>query len=437
MAVLAVALGVRCAYVLSTRGYRPVFDGGDYVRIAVSLAHGHGWAGSVFTPGASAFRPPLYPLFLATVFAATGDSITAARLAQSVVGTAGVALIGLVAWQLAGRRAALAAAGIAAVLPALVVLDGALMSETLFLPLMTASVAAALRARRSPRRLAWAGATGGIAALAVLSRPNGLLLVVGLALLVPAGLRHRARSALVEGACVLAAALVVVTPWTIRNAVTFHALVPITDSAGFDLAGIYNPVQQHAAQPYTGGWAYPPTLREFRPLFSDRRQNEYQLTSRLQTAAVRYAEHHPAYVVEVAGLNTWRILGGQPSHWVDVSRRAVGVGGPSGAAWYAGWLVLVGLGLAATALGAWRRIPAVLWVTPVLLLLSASQADGEARYRAPVEVFVVLLAGVGLATAWDRLRGPAAPRPPQEEEGTLDQQVAGAGNGHAHRHGDR
>jgi 4-amino-4-deoxy-L-arabinose transferase-like glycosyltransferase len=407
VAVLGLALALRVAYVLATPSYRPVYDAGDYVRIGLSLAHGHGFGPSVFVPGASAFRPPLYPAFLAGVFAVSGDSLTAARLAQAVLGTLGVALIGLVAWQLWGRRAGIVAAGLAAVLPTLVVLDGTLMSEVLFLPLMTGAVAAVLQVRRGGRPLPWSAAAGAVGALAVLARPNGSLLLAGLAIAVPIGFRGRWRAAATEISCLVLIAGAVIAPWVLRDAVVFRAFVPVTDSAGFDLAGIYNPVQEAAPEPLTGSWAYPPTLAPFRSLFGDAHLNEYQLTHHLQSSAVGYAEHHPAYVAEVLALNSWRILGGQPGFYEPASGRAIGVGARSVDAWYAGWLVLAGLGVAGLAVGraGLRRMPGALWAVPLLLVLSGSQADGEARYRAPLEVFVVLVvAGAALPSHVRRSR---------------------------------
>jgi len=39
----------------------------------------------------------------------------------------------------------------------------------------------------------------------------------------------------------------VVAPWTIRNAVVMHALIPVSDETGGTLAGTYNPVSARDA----------------------------------------------------------------------------------------------------------------------------------------------------------------------------------------------
>src|SRR4051812_37395151 len=113
--VLAIALAVRVAQIAATRHWRPVSDPADYVRHAISIAHGHGMADS-FLPGGgpSALRPPAYPYFLGGVFAVSGDSFTAGRVAAALLGVVAGFLIGLIAQQLWSRPAAFVAMALSA-----------------------------------------------------------------------------------------------------------------------------------------------------------------------------------------------------------------------------------------------------------------------------------------------------------------------------------
>jgi hypothetical protein len=71
--LLAVALAVRLGYVASTPGYAIVHDAHDYDLNARSIAAGEGLARIGSGPGgATAFRPPGYPYFLAGVYAVAG-----------------------------------------------------------------------------------------------------------------------------------------------------------------------------------------------------------------------------------------------------------------------------------------------------------------------------------------------------------------------------
>jgi len=142
--LLAVALVVRLGYVAATPGYEAVNDAHNYDVHAQSIAAGHGFARIGSGPsGETAFRPPGYPYFLAGIYAVTGvehakptDRYNAGRVANALVGTAIVALVGLIAYRLFGRRVGLVAMALSAVYLPLVLISGTLMSEPLFAALL-------------------------------------------------------------------------------------------------------------------------------------------------------------------------------------------------------------------------------------------------------------------------------------------------------------
>ena len=114
------------------------------------------------------------------------------------------------------------------------------MSEPLFDVFMLASLAAALAHRRSPHRYRWALLAGVMGGLAALTRAQALILLAPLALAVWDGRPWRARAALGPPLVLVLAALLTITPWTVRNARELHAFVPISTQFGSALAGTYN-----------------------------------------------------------------------------------------------------------------------------------------------------------------------------------------------------
>src|SRR3954451_22065774 len=177
--ILVAALVVRVAQIAATPHWAPIGDPADYARHAVSIADGHGMADS-FLPGGgpSALRPPAYPYFLGGVFAVSGDSFTAGRVAAALAGVVSVALMGLIAEVLWSRRGALIAMAIAAIYPPLVLLSGTLLSEPLALPLVLGLLWLLLLFRDRPRPGWVAPVAGLLFALALLDRPA--LVVFGL-----------------------------------------------------------------------------------------------------------------------------------------------------------------------------------------------------------------------------------------------------------------
>jgi len=202
VALLVGAFVLRVAYVDATPNYVLRHDAVDYDVHARSIAQGEGFSRTLAHGRPTAFRPPGYPYFLGAVYHVfkadrepVKERVRVARIAQAFVGTALVALVGLVALQLWGSVAGLVALGLAAIYLPLILVGGAVMSEPLFDVFMVASLAAVLAYRRSRRRYAWALAAGVLAGLAALTRAQALILLLPLALAVWDGRPWRARAA--------------------------------------------------------------------------------------------------------------------------------------------------------------------------------------------------------------------------------------------------
>ena len=174
-AILFAALAIRIVFVLATPHYTLVHDALDYQHHAVSIADGHGFALSYGRP--TAFRPPAYPIFLAAVYAVTGPDVEWGRIANAFVGTGIVALIGLIAFQLWGRRVALIALALGAVYIPLILVGQSIMSEPLFVLCLLGAIACVLQSTRWP----WVVAAGVLMGLAILGRANAIILLLPLA----------------------------------------------------------------------------------------------------------------------------------------------------------------------------------------------------------------------------------------------------------------
>src|SRR5215203_2801498 len=185
--ILALALLLRVGYVAVTPDYTLVHDALDYDRAAQSIAQGEGWPTSRAPDRPSAFRPPAYPVLLAVVYTVAGvehatrhERVVAARILGIVISTLVVALVGLVALQLWGRRVALLAMGGAAIYIPLILVGAAVMSEPLFAALLLGALAAALQHRRSTHRWRWLLLAGFLGGLTILTRANALVLLLPL-----------------------------------------------------------------------------------------------------------------------------------------------------------------------------------------------------------------------------------------------------------------
>jgi 4-amino-4-deoxy-L-arabinose transferase-like glycosyltransferase len=408
--LLVLALTLRLGYVAVTPHYTVVDDATDYDLHARSIDAGQGFAH--LGPGPAertAFRPPGYPYFLAGVYALGGVQRADAsrrfevgRAANALVGTAIVALIGLLSAQLFNRRVALVAMALAAVYVPLILIGGSLMSEPLFAALLLGALTAAIQHRRSAHRYRWALVAGVLGALTILTRANAAILLAPLALAVWDARPRMSWRALAPPVALVAAALLTVAPWTVRNAEQFGTFVPVSTQLGTALAGTYNDAAR-ADRQHPASWRSLRRVPDYQYLVRRWRQiPEPVLERRLRKAALRFAADHPAYVGKVAWWNTRRMLDLAGLTWSRHTASTISVGpGWADAGVVCFWL-FAALAAAGALTSGGRRVPLHVAAVPALLYLSVVFLAFETpRYRTGIDPFIVMLAGVALVAAWD------------------------------------
>ena len=138
--------------------------------------------------------------------------------------------------EIAGRRVGMIAAGIAALYPVWWLSDSLLQAEALYMPLVAGTLLLAYRVWKRPS-LGRAAALGFVGALAALTRSEGVLLLVLVAvcvLLLRHGLAGIRRFQLL--AVVLLVAAATVAPWLVYNATRFDRPVLMSTNDGATLA---------------------------------------------------------------------------------------------------------------------------------------------------------------------------------------------------------
>ncbi len=225
--VFLLALGLRLLHLQQLRAHDPFFalpsvDERMYHEWALAIRGGdwlgaHAFASNDVVVG----HGPLYPYFLALVYALFGPSVAAAKTLQSLLGSLSCVLVWALARRLFDGRVALLASLATASYAMLLFYEGSLVVANLQVLLSLLSLLAVVRALERPRAWGWLGA-GLLVGLSAVARPNVLLFAVAVAVWIPVALRRavpRARRAALVGAF-LAGAVLMVLPVTLRN----HAL---------------------------------------------------------------------------------------------------------------------------------------------------------------------------------------------------------------------
>jgi 4-amino-4-deoxy-L-arabinose transferase-like glycosyltransferase len=309
-----------------------------------------------------------------------------------------VALIGGVTWSLVGRRVALLSMAIGAVYPPLLLAGYGLNYEILLGVFVFGSLLCILEWRKNPARWSLLVGSGILSGAAILCRENAGLVMVPIAILIWQQISSR-RSALLRIGVIVICMLVVVMPWTIRNAEQLHAFIPVSDSPGLALAGTYNPSSPH----YDAEWIPAEVVPAYRHYLTSlpKGSNEADYVARVQGAAESYAIHHPEYVGEVVFWNTVRFFdlrGPRDSNWLaPLIPWPVKLIELSVLSFYILGLVSI-YGIITRRI---RGVPWALWTFPVLWYASVALSSSIIQYRFIVEPFVILLASLTLVSAFD------------------------------------
>jgi 4-amino-4-deoxy-L-arabinose transferase-like glycosyltransferase len=349
----------------------------------------------------SATHPPFYSTYLG-VFSAVGlDGVTDHRLASTLMGTVTIALVGLLGRKLAGDRAGLLAAALAAFYPQFWINDGMLLSETAaqFATALMLIAAYLFWQVRTIRAAVWFGLA---TSLVVLARPELALLFP--LVVIPLGIlawkdkpwKERIKPAL--AGCIAGGLLM--SPWLVFNLTRFNEPTLLSTgpwsgiSAGTCDEVFYGKYIGYYANCFQG--PYPPPS-------ADESEREIEPGK----FARRYIENHldrlPVVVAARVG-RLWNVFKPGQNTFLDWWLEGRG----KGASW-AGLIMfyaLVPFALIGFAVMRRHKIPVLPMVAlAVITTIAAVITFGVTRYRAPFEVALVAFAAVGLDALWRRWRG--------------------------------
>lgn len=408
------ALAVRLVFTLTVAADLPLrSDPRSYHFLGLNLADGLGFVrppqdapGAPLVPTAQ--FPPLFPALLGLASWLGARTPTTQALASCFVGAGTVTLVALVGRRFADNLVGVGAALLAAIHPLFFQVSGTLQSEALYLFFVSAVLLAALCARDDAGTWWRWAVLGAMVGLAILTRTEALLFVPVLTVplaLIKGGPDARAR--IVAAVLVVAATVVVLAPWAVRNTIEFDRVL-LSNNGGTVALGA-NCDETYDGE-NLGSWEFGciasdvaehPGRNQIRP----DGPTEADVYSRWQRLGTAYASDHLGELPKVVGarlLRTWGLYwdpDDQISFDVDEGRehtaQTVGY-------WLA--LALLPFAIGGTVLSYRRRRAVGVLLAPLLVAtITTVVGFGSTRMRVVAEPSLAVLAVCGIGWVVSRV----------------------------------
>ncbi len=406
MAIFCLALFVRVLYNNTVaQHYYPLHDSLFYQTIGLNLIKEHCFCLHPYI--STVYRAPLWPFIMAGLSLIFGPSDYFARLFLCLVGSGTCVLVYLFARDLFNGRIGVVAGIAAAIYPELYIYDGWLYTESLYIFLLLAVCYILFRIFRSRTDKIgpwlWCGALLGLLSL---TRPNGII-VIGIMIVWAIGmiwLKVLKRRVAITG--LIAATLlacVLIAPWTVRNYLVSHSFIPVATGDGTVLLGAYN--DQILTNPYYNGtWIDPlksrPDVAKPFPLYTCTPPCEVARENAYKDAAVQWVESHVSVMPHLLALhfiNLWQPATNEADLPIDrfPGQRSSQIVLRMMETFPIPVFILAFVGLAVT-LWKWREL-LFIYAMIALTIAQALFFYGSARFRAPIEPMLILLAS---GTLW-------------------------------------
>ncbi len=416
VAIFLTAFGIYVMRIVTSGGFREppeTGDGHDYDAIAFNVWHGRGfgyhWSDeewrqpyqgipryrlllsrkSEFYP--TTYRPPGMPYLLTAVYAVAGRNFAAWRVVNCAVMAGAVVTAAIISAQFAGIPAAVLTAAITLQSRDLTRYSGMFMTEPLA-TLMVALLAFTWVRQASHGWTIASAAASGAAMGGLLAARTIFILSAPILLLLPGKDKSfGSRFAWKPKAICLAVAIIVISPWWIRNIVVLDAFMPLGTQGGINLPMGFGP----RALRHQGIWASNPGdgWPEIAAQNLDIVTSEVMLAKYRQRLTINWMLDNPRDVVRLM--------------WLHVSQEL-----KPGNDFFSRWL----LPLAAIAALVLRSQPGVWTIVLVVganILSVAMTYSAGGRFMVPMQPLLVALVSAGAVVmfrqTWTLLRrSPAA-----------------------------
>jgi 4-amino-4-deoxy-L-arabinose transferase-like glycosyltransferase len=412
--LFVLALGLRLAFVLTLENRLTWPDEVDFNDIAVGLLHGAGYQSDPFRAN------PLLPFFLASVYKLFGYSYIAPRVVQSFAGAFTACLVFALANSLFSRRVALLAGLGVALYPSLIYITGVFYVSCLetFLLALSLYLLALSHHHDSWKVLLLSGVVIGLTALC---RPASLTLLPFAACFVLLAFPGRAFRRTVYALALVGVVCITIVPWTLRNYAVYGQVIPIATGSGMFLWRGNNELTRGDAEDRYlmpgEGEAWTSRVQDLELPYRSTVEHKYARVQNdlkaldavghdryLQKLALAYMAEHPVRVIKlfvskVGTLYTaFTPVRTENREFINHTRRFV-----FSLLFYP--TLLLGAFGALYGLREWQKY-LVIYLPIAALTLGYGVLTAAARFRVPMEPYIIIFACYGGTSLWEFITRP-------------------------------
>ncbi len=389
--ILVICLGIRIGYVLTLQDKFFFPDSVRYDGIASELILGKEFS--------SASTAPLYPVFLSWVYALFGHSFLAVRIMHSVIGTASIFIIYLIAREIFSEKVGLIAGFLGAVYPFFVFFTGLILTETLFVFLFLClifflrkttvqilsgsgtSPTTHSRWNHAVFHMKWGYAvcTGILAGLSILIKPVMVYFLPFAFIIMLTIYNDRRKLLLADGLLIFLIAGFVMAPWAWDNYKRSGKFIFLTTGGGLTLYESNNPRAD-------GG----PGVEKIVWTEEMKSMNEIELDRYFKRETIHFIKNNPRRFLELAVIKFRRFWSFTPNaggyqSW-KYKLASIMSYGP---------VVLLAIWQIVATRKRWRKL-VFLYLPVIFFTLLHTVILGSIRYRIPIMPYVIIFAASGV-----------------------------------------
>lgn len=225
LSIFGISLIIRLLYVV----FLPTIAVGDeiaYDRLAIGLIEGKGYGG-----GTSSYMPPGQPFFLAAIYYVFGYNPQIACIFQAFISSLTCIIIYYIGKSVLNKKIGIISGFIAAFYPTFIIFSELLITETLFVFLLTLSALYLLKIheKTSAKNISITGVSLG---LAMFMRPLIMGLIPFILIWMLLSSKNRKKN-LMKFMVIILIMMAVISPWTVRNYNVHHEFVPVSLNGGY------------------------------------------------------------------------------------------------------------------------------------------------------------------------------------------------------------